>query len=186
MSKRLKIKNGLKNVWVGNWTIVSEHQMVGDLDCRLIHKIAPRPFDASGKLIDTEYQYQCAIMPNLNISAAQACSIQQSQDHWLWYRSAWCWIWKSALKSWNNNLIWFWISIFEDDLCWKCCSAKKNPGSCLLRLRMNGTIEGRGLHLLLESWRKAKKAQPQEPRSKQRQWWSLMIWSGWMEMNSWG
>ena len=130
--------------------------MVGDLDCRLIHKIAPRPFDASGKLIDTEYQYQCAIMPNLNISAAQACSIQQSQDHWLWYRSAWCWIWKSALKSWNNNLIWFWISIFEDDLCWKCCSAKKKtPGSCLLRLRMNDTIESQGLHLLLETWRKA-------------------------------
>ena len=49
------------HLWSGNWTIVLNWDQIVDLDrSRPIHKIARRPFDASGKLIDTEYQYQCA------------------------------------------------------------------------------------------------------------------------------
>ena len=82
------------HVWVVKWTIVLADQMV-DLDSRLIHKMAPQPLDASGKLIDTVSISMCHQAKSKYI--CQAWSIQQSHDYWPWYRSGWGW--KCNIKS---------------------------------------------------------------------------------------
>ena len=95
-AKKERNRSNYFHVWVVKWTIVLADQMV-DLDSRLIHKMAPQPLDASGKLIDIVSISMCHQAKSKYI--CQAWSIQQSHDYWPWYRPGWGWIWKCNIKS---------------------------------------------------------------------------------------